>query len=313
MDIVPGRLAPLEVSRGIDRAAQQLRRELEKGGSALLVDETHAASFTFRELTHEFGVAMAGGWSRQYLEIPAAEVQSVEVAGDNGLEARHLTDALQRISESSRRIVLVVNPADDSRAMTEASDLGATVFAFPRHRTSLPRGTGTIVPWRRAIDLVPLLGAVRPSDHEFWTRQYLDRSWRPLHANATPLRRVPGVSLGRTHEVIDVRQFEPAHLGARRRLTSHRGGRLTLTSFALTVGSARVFEKLAIGVNTLDDEDEWVVGGKMIRPDRALQITRTDTPGEFNVQLVWVGPDPRPADLAMLENEVTQGLNPPAA
>lgn len=290
IEIVPGRLGRLGVSRGIDRAAAQLRREFSAGGAALVVDETAASSSNLRELMKEFGVALADQWDPGFVDSSSSGTLNLarpERERLDDLENKHLADSLLRLSESSHPIVLVINPADGSPAITEAIRSGASVYALPRHKTSLPLDAGMIVPWRRAIDLTPILFAIRPSNHLEWRAQYRQRGMGDV-ANLETIKE-SRVTL---------------RIKTRAEPTRQRGGRLTLASMHRTPESDDQFERLGILTTVRHDPDEWIVGGKMIGPDRAIQVARGESPDEFVVQLVWGGTDPRPAELLALETEV---------
>ena len=171
IEVIPVRLGRFEILSGVDRAAAQRRRELSAGGAAILVDETGASSGSLREMTQEFGVALATGWKHDFIEFSTAgtaRLARMPRQITNGVGDLHVADAMRRLSQSSQPIVLVINPADGSPVMIQALDKGASVYALPRHKTTLPLNAGTIVPWRRVIDLAPLMFAIRPSNHDEW-------------------------------------------------------------------------------------------------------------------------------------------------
>ena len=311
VEVVPGRLDRRSVSRGIDRAAARLRRSLGDGGAALLVDETASSSESLRQLARQFGIAIAPRWDRGYLSEPRARSRELALSNESDpfrmLEQRHLAATLLRVPDSGPLIVIVLNPADRSAAMRQAIESGAEVIALPRHRTTLPVDTGTVVPWRRASDLVPLLFAMKPEDFRFWSSQY--RAFGGSEVGLHEARSEP-IDLLDDEAILSV-EVSAIDFAGRFDAQKYQGGRVTLGTLDATRNDLDGrMEALGIGVTQLSDVQEWVVGGRMLRGDRAIQVIRGDSARRFDVQVVWSGPDPRPEELLDLEEELTGTLTP---
>lgn len=311
IEIVPGRISRPAVAFRVDQAASRIRADLAAGRGSIVVDETGGSSLVLQEMMQGFGVPRAERWGAELIEDPrgAADRLRTREGSASPIADRHLAHSLRRMSTERPPIVVVINPLDESPASIDAARLGADVYMLPRRRTSLPQDVGTVVPWRRAIDLTPLLAALRPPDAVEWRQEY--RSAAPEY-NRAPGQPVANriVELPTFEPVMVVREV-PGSLGS-----IHLGGRLTLATFALAPIVAgepepwrAVAEPLGISPAQLRDPDEWVVGGTMIRHDRALQVTRGDADGELRVQLVWGGPDPRGHEIARIEEELDGILN----
>lgn len=290
--VVPRRLDPADISRAVARAAARVRRAIAEGGMVLVVDETESRSSRLARLTEELGLPVASGWDLRLIEEPelrALELRESAMRGSvmrgeiGGLDDLHLAVTLDRWRDSAHQVVLVLHPSAASPAMREARFAGAEVFGLPRRRTVLDQAVGTIVPWRSASDLLPLLFASRSPDSSEWTARYEES-------------RAHAVASGAINRVVPV--------------TRVRGvGRVTLATFTQTpIDVESPIRQLKIDISQPWDEDEWVVGGRMIGDDRAIQVTRNDSPYGFDVQLVWGGTPPTPREILDLEDEVLASL-----
>lgn len=281
-------------------------------------------------MMEDLGVPLARRWDSALIENPREIAQRLEAGSDleSRVAARHLASSLTRMPAKESVIVLVLNPAERSPAAREATRLGAEVYMLPRRRTTLPSNAGVVVPWRRAIDLAPLLVAVKSADANRWRQEY--RKLAPVHnrrvterriedwdfdlPEADPLLRNPIDSVAERIQSLDpvvtVIRDTPIE-------SVHEGGRLTLASLRMGAGPTSTLESwqekievLGISPTQLNDPHEWVVGGRMIRRDRALQVTRSYSEDQLNVQLVWGGPDPSPGEIVRIESELQERLRP---
>jgi hypothetical protein len=296
--VIPGRLSRPAVSREVEGAALQIRPLVAAGGAVMVVDETNTSSAALRKLAEEFGVSITAGWDPDLVNDPAAaanRLASRTARQSHPFREAHVVDTLRRFSNATDRVVLILNPADRSPAATDATRSGARVYMLPRHRTVLPPdAAGEVVPWRRAVDLTPIFLASKPPNYADWRTRY-----RETTTEDNVVADVP-----RTPKTLDwprtVREQPPKRFP---------GGRLTLNS--LSPDPAIRFEqleRLGISIAVLHEPEEWVVGGTMLGPDRALQVTRGHVPDLFNVQLVWGGRDPRPADLLSADADLSEKL-----
>lgn len=310
LEVVPGRFSRSTVAIRVDQAAARIRADLATGRGSLVVDETDSSSGVLRDMMAELGIPRARRWNADLIENPRGASRRVveESRFPSAVADRHLAQSLAEMSTDRPPVVLIVNPAEDSPAAVDAAALGADVYLLPRRRTSLPEEIGAVVPWRRAIDLTPLLVAVKPRDAAEWRREY--RRAVPFD-NQTVL--TPPAVLARNRVVHGVATVVIPETPESRR-HRHRGGRLTLATIPIDVvlaaapDESSVAKRLGLSMASLRDSDEWVIGGTMIGHDRALQVTRGDAEDLLNVQLVWGGPDPRAHDILRIEGKLTEIL-----
>lgn len=309
VEIVPGRFTRSTVAVRVDLAASRIRADLAKGRGSVVVDETDASSAVLRDMMAEFGVPRARRWNPDLIENPqeAARRVAEESKFPSAVADRHLAQSLAEMSTERPPIVLIVNPAEDSPAAVDAARLGADVYLLPRRRTSLPVEIGSVVPWRRAIDLTPLLVVLKPADAAEWRGEYHRAAPAENHTV-----REPPVILHRVAEAVAAPMIRDSPQFIDR---GHRGGRLTLATVPIdsVIAStsdepSSVMARLGISTTLFRDSDEWVIGGTMIRHDRALQVTRGDVDGQLNIQLVWGGPDPRTYDIVRIEDKLVEIL-----